>query len=123
MADVAIADWTVMYEDQSESLRAYQRMLFRGTPDETPEQHVKSSPITYAERINAPVLVTQGSNDTRCPAKQMKLYEEKLRSLGKEIEVVWFEAGHGSRAQEQQVEQQERKLRFALEILGRKLAS
>ncbi len=118
MAGIAIADWAVMYEDENESLRSYQRILFGGTPEEKPETHKKSSPITYAEQIQAPVLVIQGSNDTRCPARQMRAYEARLKSLGKQIHVHWFEAGHGSRAQEQQVEHQEHKLRFAYRILG-----
>ncbi len=119
MAVVAIADWMVMYEDESEMLRGYQRALFGGSPEETPDRHKKSSPITYAADVQAPVFVIQGSNDTRCPARQMKEYEARLRSLGKEIDVHWFDAGHGSRAQEQQIDQQERKLRFALGILDR----
>jgi dipeptidyl aminopeptidase/acylaminoacyl peptidase len=119
MAVVAVADWTVMYEDESEMLRGYQRALFGGSPEETPDRHKKSSPITYASNVRAPILVIQGSNDTRCPARQMKGYEAKLKSLGKEIDVHWFDAGHGSRAQEQQIDHQERKLRFAFGVLDR----
>ena len=118
MALVAIADWKTMYEDEADTLRGYQRALFGGSPDETPEATRKSSPITYAERIKAPIFVIQGENDTRCPARQMKVYEEKLNSLGKSIKIHWFDAGHGSRAQEQQIEQQELMLRFAYQVLG-----
>lgn len=118
MAVVAIADWTLMYEDQAETLRGYQRSLFGGTPDELPEQHAKSSPITYAGQIRAPVLVIQGSNDTRCPARQMRMYEDKLKSLGKEITVDWFDAGHGSRAMEESIRQTELMLRWANRVLG-----
>lgn len=118
MAGIAIADWSVMYEDENESLRAYHRVLFGGTPQETPEAHKKSSPITYAEQIQAPILVIQGSNDTRCPARQMQAYEARLKSLGKQIHVHWFEAGHGSFAQEQRLEHQEHRLRFVYRVLG-----
>lgn len=118
MAEVAIADWKTMYEDEADSLRGYQRALFGGAPDEVPEATRKSSPITYAEQIKAPVMVIQGENDTRCPARQMKVYEEKLLSLGKQIEVHWFNAGHGSRAQEQQIKHQELMLNFAYRVLG-----
>jgi len=48
----------------------------------------------------------------------MKVYEERLKSLGKSINIHWFDAGHGSRAQEQQIEQQELMLRFAYQVLG-----
>jgi len=119
VAGIAIADWTGMYEDSNEFLRAFQVALFGGTPEEMPEAHAKSSPITYAEDVSAPLLVIQGSNDTRCPAGQMREYEDEMLELGKEIEVVWFEAGHGSYAVEQQIEFTERTLRFAYEVLGR----
>jgi dipeptidyl aminopeptidase/acylaminoacyl peptidase len=118
MAEIAIGDWKTMYEDQSDSLRGYQRALFGGTPDEVPEATRRSSPITYAENIRAPILVIQGENDTRTPARQLRLYEEKLKSLGKQIQVHWFNAGHGSMAQEQQIEHQELQLNFAYRVLG-----
>jgi dipeptidyl aminopeptidase/acylaminoacyl peptidase len=118
MAGIAIADWKTMYEDEAESLRGYQRALFGGSPEEVPEATRKSSPITYAENIKAPILVIQGENDTRTPARQLRVYEEKLKSLGKQIEVHWFNAGHGSRAQEQQIEHQELMLNFAYRVLG-----
>lgn len=118
MATVAIADWTLMYEDQAETLRGYQKALFGGTPDEKPEAHQAASPITYAEAIRAPILVIQGSNDTRCPARQMQVYEERLKALGKNIRVHWFDAGHGSYQNEQQIEHQEMKLRFAYQVVG-----
>ena len=118
MAGIAIADWATMYEDEAESLRGYQRALFGGAPDEVPEATRKASPITYADQVNAPVMVIQGANDTRTPARQLKVYEEKLKSLGKQIEVHWFNAGHGSRAQEQQIEHQELMMNFAYRVLG-----
>jgi dipeptidyl aminopeptidase/acylaminoacyl peptidase len=118
MAQVAIADWALMYEDQAETLRGYQRSLFGGTPDELPEQTRISSPISYADDLRAPVLVIQGHNDTRCPARQMRAYEEKLASLGKQIDVHWFDAGHGARAMAQQVEHMELMLRWAYRVLG-----
>jgi dipeptidyl aminopeptidase/acylaminoacyl peptidase len=118
MATVAIADWVLMYEDQAETLRGYQRALFGGTPEEKPEAHRAASPITYAEALNAPILVIQGSNDTRCPARQMQVYEEKLKQLGKQIHVHWFDAGHGSYQNEQNIAHQELKLRFAYQVLG-----
>ena len=118
LAQIAIADWKTMYEDEAESLRGYQRALFGGAPEEVPEATRKSSPITYAEQVRAPILVIQGENDTRTPARQLRMYEERLKSLGKQIEVHWFNAGHGSRAQEQQIEHQELMLNFAYRVLG-----
>jgi dipeptidyl aminopeptidase/acylaminoacyl peptidase len=118
MAQVAIADWVLMYEDQAETLRGYQRSLFGGTPEEKPEAHAKASPITYTAHIRAPILVIQGSNDTRCPARQMRMYEEKLKETGKEIQIHWFDAGHGSRAKDQQIQHMELMLNWAYRTLG-----
>ncbi len=118
MGGIAIADWTLMYEDQAETLRQYQVGLFGGTPAEKPEAHARSSPITHAERVQAPLLVIQGSNDTRCPARQLRAYEEKMLELGKDIRVEWFEAGHGSYDIEKQVHHQQLMLEFAAEVLG-----
>jgi dipeptidyl aminopeptidase/acylaminoacyl peptidase len=115
---VAIADWRLMYEDQAETLRGYQRSLFGGTPDDLPEQHAKSSPITYAEQIRAPLLIIQGKNDTRCPSRQMEVYVQKLKACDKDVQIEWFDAGHGSRAIEQNIQHQELMMRWAYRVLG-----
>jgi dipeptidyl aminopeptidase/acylaminoacyl peptidase len=118
MAARAIADWTLLYEDENETMRSFQRLMFGGTPDEKPDAHEKSSPVTYAEQVQAPILVIQSSNDTRSPARQMQAYEVKLRSLGKQIEVRWFATGHGLHVQEQRIVHLEHKLRFVYQALG-----
>jgi dipeptidyl aminopeptidase/acylaminoacyl peptidase len=118
MAGVAIADWTIQYEDTAATLRGYQTAIFGGTPEQVPERYVRSSPITYAEQVRAPVLVIQGRNDTRCPARPMEQYEARLRALGRAIEVVWFDAGHGSYEVELMISHYERMLRFAQRVLG-----
>lgn len=118
MAGIAIADWAIQYEDTAPTLRGYQEAIFGGTPQEKPEAYAKSSPISYAERVRAPLLVIQGRNDTRCPARPMELYEQKLRQLGKQIEVAWFDAGHGSYETEKEIEHHELMLRFATRVLG-----
>jgi dipeptidyl aminopeptidase/acylaminoacyl peptidase len=115
---VAIADWRLMYEDQAEMLRGYQRSLFGGTPDDMPEQHAASSPITYAGQIRAPLLIIQGRNDTRCPSRQMEVYIDTLNQHGKSVQVEWFDAGHGSFDTEQNIHHQELMLRFAYQVLG-----
>ena len=118
MSGIAIADWTTMYEDEAETLRGYQRSLFGGTPQEKPEAHAAASPITYAEEVRAPIMIIQGSNDTRCPARQMRGYEDKMRSFGKDIQIHWFAAGHGSLAMDTSIEHQEIFMRFAYQVLG-----
>ena len=120
MAQVAVADWAIEYEDESPALQGLDRGLFGGTPAEKPDAYRAASPLTYAERVAAPILVIQGRNDTRCPARQMEIYEARLRGLGKPIEVIWFDAGHGSLRVEEQIAHQARMLAFAQAILAGK---
>ncbi len=47
MAGVAIADWVMLYNDQNDALRGYQRSLFGGAPEDKPEVYKESSPITH----------------------------------------------------------------------------
>jgi dipeptidyl aminopeptidase/acylaminoacyl peptidase len=123
MAGIAIADWRLMFEDMAETLRQYAVALFGGGPDDVPDVYRSSSPITYAEHVDTPLLVFQGSNDTRCPARQLRVYEERLRELGKPIEVEWFDAGHGTLDAEQQIRFQQQMLDFAGAIVDERTAT
>jgi dipeptidyl aminopeptidase/acylaminoacyl peptidase len=116
MAGVAVADWVSQYEDENETLRAYDRALFGGPPDQRMEDYVKASPLTYVDRVDAPVLIIQGRHDTRCPARQVESYDAALRSLGKPIEVIWFDAGHLGGDVERDIEHTAAMLAFAQRV-------
>ena len=118
MAGIAVADCTLNWEDEAETLKAYDVTLFKGTPAEQPELYRRASPITYAEQVKAPILVIQGRNDTRCPPRQMEVYEAKMKALGKKIEVHWYDSGHVSTDVEQGIAHMELFLRFAYKVLG-----
>lgn len=117
MAGVAFGDYVIAYEDEAESLKAYDRGLMGGTPQERPEAYKKSSAITYLEQVRAPLLIIQGRHDTRCPPRSIEVYEKRARELNKPVEVFWFDAGHGSLETAQRIDHQERMLRFAWQIL------
>lgn len=120
MAGIAIADWAIKYEDAAETLRGANASLFGGTPQEKPEQYRISSPITYAENVKAPVLIIQGRNDTHTPPRQVKMYETKMKALGKDIELYWYDTGHAGSwtSVEEGIRHQELMLRFAYRVLG-----
>jgi hypothetical protein len=48
----------------------------------------------------------------------MEYYVARLRELGKQVEIAWLEAGHGTLNTEQDIATQEMRLRFAYRVLG-----
>ncbi|MFD4661090.1 prolyl oligopeptidase family serine peptidase [Kitasatospora sp. NPDC058444] len=104
-ADAPIADYLTAYRDETEMLRAYDRSLFGGSPDEVPERYRRSSPLSYAERVRVPVMILAGENDPRCPIRQIDRYVERLGELGKECRVYRYDAGHGSLVAEERIRQ------------------
>jgi dienelactone hydrolase len=114
IAEVPVADYLAAYEDEMEGLRAYDRALFGGSPEDKRDVYVRSSPITYVDAVAAPVLVVAGANDPRCPIRQIDNYLADLERLGKAHEVYRFDAGHGSLVIEETIRQVEVALSFAL---------
>lgn len=95
MAVAAVADEALGYADTNDALKAAIAGWYGGTPDEVPERYHRASPLAYAEYVQAPVIIFQGHNDTRTPPRQMEVYVERMRGLGKAIEIQWYDAGHG----------------------------
>jgi dienelactone hydrolase len=118
LANVPVADYVAAYEEEMEPLKAYDRALFGGSPDDVPDLYRERSPITYVERVRAPLLVIVGENDPRCPPRQIDNYLARLRQLGKEHEVHRYEAGHASLRVEESVRQLELMLDFCARHLG-----
>ncbi|MFG1618387.1 S9 family peptidase [Nonomuraea wenchangensis] len=113
IAAAPIACHQTSYEDEAESLRAYHRALFGGSPDERPERYAASSPITYVDRVSAPLLILAGENDTRCPFRQIEKYVAKLAEHGREHELYTYDAIQGSLVVSEQIAQIALQLDFA----------
>lgn len=112
----AIADWTLMYEDATTSMKGYASSLFSGTPREQADRFVKSSPSTYADRIEEPLLVFQSLRDSRVPPRQMRAFEKRMAEMEKPFEIHWLDSGHlGSQGDlDERIRQQEIILEFCL---------
>jgi dipeptidyl aminopeptidase/acylaminoacyl peptidase len=96
VAGVPVGDFVAAYADEMEPLRAFDRALFGGSPEELPELYRCSSPISYVAQLRAPVLVLAGENDPRCPIRQIDNYLARLTELGKPYRSYRYDAGHGS---------------------------
>ncbi len=112
VAGVPVADYVAAYEDEMENLRAFDRSLFGGTPDDVPDRYRDSSPLTYVDAVRVPVLVLAGENDPRCPIRQIENYLDRLSSRDATFEVYRFDAGHGSLVVEERLRQVEAELDF-----------
>ena len=114
-----IADFAAVYEDSAESLKGYATTLFAGTPKEKSHLYEAASPISYVEKIIAPVLVIQANDDTRCPARQMRNFESRMRELNKDFDIEWHTGGHQLNNTEQSISHMERMLRWAYRVLNK----
>lgn len=94
-AMVPVADWFTMTEDSPPFMKVFDRSLFGASIDDEPDLYRASSPITYVDQVTAPVFVTAGENDPRCPVRQIDLYVEALRARGHEVQYDRLESGHG----------------------------
>lgn len=118
IAVVPVADYVAAFEDEMEPLKAFDRSLFGGSPQEIPTVYRERSPITFAEQVRVPLLILAGENDPRCPIRQIDNYIERLTALGRPPEVYRFDAGHGSLVIDETIRQAETQLAFAACRLG-----
>ncbi|MEU5159138.1 prolyl oligopeptidase family serine peptidase [Streptomyces sp. NPDC020875] len=113
LAAVPVADYVTAYHDEIEALKAMDRTLLGGTPEEVPERFEASSPLTYVDAVRAPVYISAGVNDPRCPIRQVENYVDRLAARGAVHEVYRYDAGHGSLVVEERIKQVAMEIAFA----------
>ncbi|MCT2589879.1 prolyl oligopeptidase family serine peptidase [Streptomyces sp. N2-109] len=118
LAAVPVADYVTAYHDEMEALKSMDRTLLGGTPEEVPERYAASSPISYVDDVRAPVYISAGMNDPRCPIQQVENYVERLAQRGHPPEVYRYDAGHGSLVVEERIKQLRLEIEFASRHLG-----
>jgi dipeptidyl aminopeptidase/acylaminoacyl peptidase len=70
-----------------------------------PHRHDQLSPISYASKIETPVLIVHGAEDTNVPLSQAEFFHRALRRFGVEHEfVVYPGEGHPIRARDHQLD-------------------
>ncbi len=105
-----VFDWKNYYE--SSPGYTAQRL---GFPDKNPEAYKRSSPITYADKLERPLLILHGMSDDNVPVQDSVQLIEKLIRLGK---TQYFEAmlypseNHGFVRPESWTDEYERILAF-----------
>ncbi|MBE7558724.1 S9 family peptidase [bacterium] len=118
VGSIVIGDLALMYEDASAPLQGWCLVYTGGRPEEKPEIYRERSPITHVAHMRAPLLILQGKNDSRTPARQCEKFVEAARAAGKDVTLVWFEEGHGTLGIEQAIENARRSVEFARRAVG-----
>jgi dipeptidyl aminopeptidase/acylaminoacyl peptidase len=106
----------------------YRRLLRAteyGDPEKDREALLKLSPITYVDRVKAPLLLIQGLDDPRVPAGEAVQIQEALAGRGVPSQLILVEGeGHGSARRAGQAVMLGHTLRFLEEqLLGKTSAS
>lgn len=117
LASVPVADYVTAYEDEMEGVKAFDRALFGGSPEQVPDKYRDSNPISYVDAITVPVLIMAGENDPRCPIRQIENYLSRLAEHGVRHEVYRYDAGHGSLVDAEQVRQVKVEISFTTRYL------
>ncbi|MET8448657.1 prolyl oligopeptidase family serine peptidase [Streptomyces sp. NPDC005209] len=113
IAVVPVGDYVTAYHDEMETLKAMDRTLLGGTPEEVPDRFEASSPLTYVDRVQVPVYISAGVNDPRCPIRQVENYVDRLAAREAPHEVYRYDAGHGSLVVEERIKQVALEMDFA----------
>jgi len=81
VAFVPVTDWLEMYGLSDAAFRKFMEELFEGSPEKREKLYRDSSPITYISQIKAPVLVSCGRHDSRCPIQPIEKFVQKLKGM------------------------------------------
>ncbi|OKJ72766.1 S9 family peptidase [Streptomyces sp. CB02460] len=109
-----VADFGLAYEEETDRLRALDRSLFGGSPQEVPERYRRASARAYAASVRAPVLLISGAHDPRCPPAQIDAYARELRGAGGYLEHRQYDGGHEERRLATVLDRVETQIGFAL---------
>ncbi|AKU95244.1 Acylamino-acid-releasing enzyme [Labilithrix luteola] len=75
-----------------------------GDPEKDREALMKLSPVTYIDRLSAPLLLLQGASDPRVPVGEAIQMHDALEKRGIDAKLVIFaDEGHGTQKRENKV--------------------
>ncbi len=118
VAGIPVGDLVAAHYEAAPALRAWDVAIMGGDPMERPELYHERNPMTYVDRVTAPILLIAGEHDTRCPLGQVMVFAHALRLRGAAVEVHLYPEGHHALRIEERIAQVE----LILDFLRRCLA-
>ena len=112
IAGIPVGDSVAAHYESAPSLQAWDVAVMGGTPMEVPELFHERNPMTYVDRVTAPMMIIAGEHDSRCPLGQIMTYAHALRVRGREVDVHLYPGGHHANDVNEQVRHVELMLEF-----------
>jgi len=113
-----ISDLVTLVEDTHKLESRYPHRLIAPWPAGR-DVYVERSPLTHVDRLAAPLILFQGSDDRVVPPEQARLMADVLDRKGLPHELVMFEGeGHGFRDPENNIRALETELAFYQRVFG-----
>lgn len=103
MAGIPVGDYVASHYECSAPLRAWDLATLGGSPMDLPDLYRERNPMTYVDRVRAPMLLIAGEHDSRCPLGQVMTYAHALRVRGKEVAVHLYPGGHHANDVQEQI--------------------
>ncbi|AWS42515.1 S9 family peptidase [Streptosporangium sp. 'caverna'] len=105
LMDAGISDWGMLVATGEQATWEVELGGSAGWEGPGPHRHDRLSPISFASKINTPVLILHGENDTSVPLSQSIFFHRALRHFGVEHEfVVYPREGHSFRERNHRVD-------------------
>ncbi len=115
---VGIVNLVTFIRNTSPYRRRY-RIVEYGDPDKHYDIMMKLSPITYVDRIKAPLMVVHGARDPRVPVSEAEQLVEALKARRVEVKYLRLEdEGHGISKIENRVRVYTEAVKFIASHLG-----
>ena len=90
-----------------------------GDPETQAEKLRERSPLNHVHRLDAPLLLMHGANDSRVPPEESRRFHERARQLDKSVSYVELEGwGHGFSRADQILEFHRVQFEFLEDYLG-----
>ncbi len=115
---VPLANWFTAHENEDPVLQKNDEWLM-GNPITDRELWRDRSPIFFADKIRAPLLLLAGQHDIRCPVEETQQMAEAARKNGATVEVKVYEnEGHGFVRRENEIDSIKRAAKFLNQHVG-----
>ena len=117
-AGIPVGDYVAAHYECAPALRAWDVAIMGGSPMDLPELYAERNPMTYVDRVAAPMLMIAGEHDSRCPLGQVMVYAHALKVRGREVVVHTYPGGHHALATEDKIRHVEMTIDFFDRALG-----